>query len=210
MDTLKMNRIIRLTPEHPPLLFRQVAQLHAQSIHHGVLPQLGLPFLSALYAAVVRTPYGFVLVACKGSTVHGFIAGSVSMDRMYASVLLKSGWPLFKAAWTNMRQAGLWKKVWNVVCYPLRQGDSGTSCEHEGPELLAIAVSEDQRRTGLGTLLLEYFESELRRQCRCPAYSVATNIDEVISNHFYQRMGFEAIGTIAHHQLTLRLYLKKL
>ena len=183
--------------------------MHAQAIQHGVLPQLGLPFLSAVYTGISDTHYGFVFVARDDKTVLGFIAGSTNMHCLYAAVFLKYGWRMFKSARMQLLKMGLWEKTWDVVSYPLRQGKTGFAEYGGGPELLAIAVREDQRRSGLGGLLIQSFENELLARCGRLTYTVATNTTEVASNRFYRKMGLQPIGTIAHHQLMLRVYHKK-
>ena len=207
---MKMYEIIRLRPDHSRDLYRQIARMHAQAIHHGVLPQLGLPFLSAVYTGVTDTNCGFVFVARDDRMVLGFIAGSTNMHRMYAEVFLKYGWLLLKSAGVNLLKIELWKKAWNVVSYPLRQEKTHLAGNVGGSELLAIAVHEDQRRAGLGGLLIQAFENELMDRCGRTSYTVATNKAEVASNYFYRKKGFQPIGIIPHHQLMLQIYQKNL
>jgi GNAT superfamily N-acetyltransferase len=203
-----MTEVVRLERRHSRDLFQQVARLHARSIHHGVLPQLGCRFLAEVYTAVAQSDHGFVLVAKKRETVQGFVAGSTRLYRLYAAVLLKNGWQLGLSAGAHLHRIALWKKVWSVLLFPGRK----TSLQrktHCVPELLAIAVTKNQRRRGLGSRLLQAFEDELKTRGGDRTYTVATNAAEVASNRFYEKSGFHPIGTMVHHQLTLQLYEKE-
>ena len=204
-----MTGVVRLGRQHPRDLFRQVARLHSRSIHHGVLPQLGLRFLTEVYAAVAHSDHGIVLVVKEGEMILGFVAGTIRLKRLYLGILLKRGWCLFAAVGMRFRQVSLWKKMWSVLSFPGRQTRPQVKYSG-GPELLAIAVTEDQRRTGLGSQLLQAFENELRERSAGRTYSVATNAAEAVSNRFYEKSGFHPIGKMAHHQLVLQLYLKEL
>jgi len=204
-----MIEVVRLERRHSRDLFQQVARLHARSIRQGVLPQLGHGFLVEVYAAVAQSDHGLVLVAKNRETVLGFVAGSTRLYRLYVAVLLRNGWRLIWSAGTRMRHIALWKKAWSVLSFPGRQTNRQRKTR-SGPELLAIAVKENHRRTGLGERLLQAFEDELKSRCGDRTYTVATNAAEVVSNRFYEKSGFYPIGTMVHHQLTLQLYEKEL
>jgi len=183
--------------------------MHTGSIDHGVLPQLGIDFLVEVYRAVARSDHGFVLVAKEQNEVLGFVAGSTRLDRLYIAVILGNGWRLFLAAGTYLRQSELWKRIWSVLWFPSRQTHSRRK-PRRAPELLAIAVKEGQRRSGLGSRLLQAFEEEIKGRCCDRTYTVATNAAEIISNRFYESRGFYPIGQMAHHQLMLQLYEKRI
>ena len=204
-----MIELTRLKPSHSWRLYRQVARMHADTIHHGLLPQMGLHFLASVYRAVAGTRHGFVIAAISNETVIGFVAGSTNINRMYAAVLLREGPRLLAAAGMHILQTALWKKAWGVLSYPFRHSWDQHPHERGGSELLAIAVHKDERRKGLGQKLLHAFENEIRQCPREAGYTVATNIAEVASNRFYLKMGLRPTGTMTHHQLVLQLYTKE-
>ncbi len=198
-----------MRPEHARHLFGQIARMHAGAIHHGLLPQMGLGFLTSVYRAVAGSRHGFVIAALADETVVGFVAGSTSIHRMYAGVLWREGPRLLAAAGIQVLRKALWKRIWDVLSYPLRPKGTATPSAGGGAELLAIAVLQDVRRKGLGAKLLRAFEEEIRKRRCGTGYSVATNIAEVASNRFYLKMGLRPTGTMAHHQLILQLYTKE-
>jgi RimJ/RimL family protein N-acetyltransferase len=52
-------------------------------------------------------------------------------------------------------------------------------------------------------------EQGLRDWGMVGAYQVTTNVQEIASNQFYRKLGFEPYGTIKHHDLTLQRYTKQ-
>ncbi len=210
MGGAAMIEVTRLRPEHARHLFGQVARMHVGTIHHGLLPQMGLDFLTRVYRAVADSRHGFVIAALADETVVGFVAGSTSMHRMYANVLWREGPRLLAAAGVQVLRKALWKRIWDVLSYPLRPKATGGPSAKGGAELLAIAVHQDARRNGLGARLLRAFEDEIRKRNGGTVYTVATNVAEVASNRFYVKMGLRPTGRMTHHQLVLQLYAKKL
>src|SRR5580704_16618563 len=61
----------------------RVADLHEEEINEGFLASLGPRFLRRLYARIVESPHGFLLVACDPGpgSVIGFVAGATSVRR---------------------------------------------------------------------------------------------------------------------------------
>lgn len=203
-----MIPIVLLTPGHPPALFEQVAQIHAAQIHHGLLPQLGLTFLTRLYKAVAATPQGILYIALKDAQVVGFIAGSADLRLMYLHILVKQGGPLLWCALPYLRTSAIMAKVWRVALYPAPRPSVTLADRVPIPELLAMAVAPAWRRHGVGARLLRHLEDGLRAAGPNKCYRVATNTVEAASNAFYQKHGFSVAGTQRHNDLTLRVYTK--
>ena len=80
----------------------RVAELHVSAIGEGFLATLGPRFLRRLYSSIVRSPYGFLLVAenAPGASGQrtgepeqavGFVAGSADVRRLYRRFVLRDG-----------------------------------------------------------------------------------------------------------------------
>jgi ribosomal protein S18 acetylase RimI-like enzyme len=202
--------IERLSPSHPWDAFRQVAQLHAAEIHHGLLPLLGLRFMTRLYYEMARAPRTGVWAAMENGNVLGFIAGCADVGQTYRAMLLRRG-PVFAIlALGGLFNLTVLRKLPSMFLYPFRVGRK----EQDAPppthaELLAIAVDQAAHRRGLGRGLVEAFEQGLLDWGMAGAYQVTTNVEEIASNQFYRKLGFQPYGTIKHHDLTLQRYTKQ-
>ena len=206
-------RMVYLKPEYPEAYFNKIAEMHASQIHHGLLPQLGIAFLSSLYRQVSREPQGIVIAALSGQGLIGFVAGSLDLDMMYKHILVKKGWLLLWCAMPYILRLDLLSKAWHVTRYPnksIEKKNNFQPFQASTPELLSIAVSETFQRQGVGGKLIAQFECYLRDAGCYHKYRVATNARENASNAFYRQNGFEMIGTREHNDLTLRVYEKML
>lgn len=211
MKTNDSLEITLLTGQSPKSYFDQIAQLHATSILHGLLPLLGSDFLSCLYQALSKAPDTGVWVALRDDAVVGFLAGSSNVKRAYASVFSKSTFQLMLAAGKALFSFSVIKKLPSVFMYLSRNQHREFSDQCIDPinaELLAIAVNASERGRGVGRFLVETFEKKLLSWGAHKAYCVTTDKSEIGSNAFYQAMGFKKDGTMRHHQMTLQMYKK--
>ena len=63
-------------------------KLHCEHINGSFLATLGIPFLTLLYAAIDRDAASVLLVEKVNSEVVGFVAGTLSLRRIYRQLLL--------------------------------------------------------------------------------------------------------------------------
>jgi len=210
-----MTEIVRLKACDPGWGAR-VATIHAAEIRHGVLPLLGDKILARLYRGLAGAPRSGVWAAVDGGTICGFLAGCADARSTYRRVALAGAVPL--GVGLIVRLAGsplLRRKVAALISYALREPGASSEVSptpaagHGQAELLAIAVSADHQGRGAGRRLVEAFESAIR-EWGVDHYWVSTNIAETASNQFYRARGFVPAGTIAHHDLTLQQYCKRL
>lgn len=204
-------RIERISPTHPRELFQQIARLHVQEIHHGLLPMLGQPFVARMYYEMSRAPRTGVWAALEDEEVLGFVAGCADVGRTHRVMLLRRGPVLALLALRALLRPTVLRRLPAMLLYPLR-ASAGADEEPEAPhaELLAIAVDRRSHRLGLGHRLVEVFEQALREWDVRGAYQVLTNTEEIASNRFYRKLGLEPHGTVRHHDLLLQRYTKQL
>jgi ribosomal protein S18 acetylase RimI-like enzyme len=188
-----------------------VAALHVAEIHEGFLATLGARFLGHLYARIVSSPHGFLIVTETPSSepgagrVNGFVAGAVSVRSLYREFLWHDG---FVAAVTSAPQ--LVRSLPRVV-ETLRYGSRQPPGEHAAPgpeaELLSLAVAGDSRRQGLGGVLVDAFLSEAAsRGCTSARVVVGASNDTAVA--LYGRGGFETAGTLEVHEGTPSLLMR--
>lgn len=83
VDPLVLDRI-------RPMQFRdadRVAELHHAAMGQSLWARLGVPFLGALYRALIDSPYFLGFVYVEDMEIKGFIAGSIDTSTMYQDLL---------------------------------------------------------------------------------------------------------------------------
>jgi ribosomal protein S18 acetylase RimI-like enzyme len=192
--------------------FEEIAVLHSNSIHGGVLPLLGRDFLSALYREIAKSRWGSVHIArARDGTLLGFIVGTRDVYRcargFTAGGYLRILGLLMRRVWS----VPIASKLLDSLAYPFRSSSAPASEPIASPkhraELLAIAVSEAARGQGVGRALVLAYEKTLVGEVA--QYLVSTNTTEKESNAFYQAMGFERAGQKRHHDLLIQVYTKQ-
>jgi len=202
---------LRFSAEHPRDYFEQVAELNMTTIHHGVLPSFGKPFLTQLYYELARSPRGGVWGVVENGRVLGFVAGCADVRATYVNVLSRAGIRLTRHAVHAALSARFWRAVAPIVAYPFRASapvGANASSPAGRAELLAIAVAAGAQGRGIGTTLIRALERELLAWGVNAPYRVATNVQDAASNAFYKTLGFTPCGVMKHHRLTLQVYEK--
>jgi len=205
--------IIKLTPCSPSRYFDDVALLHINEIHHGVIPLFGKKFLACLYCELSRTKFTGVWAALDQDNISGFIAGCADIKSSYRAVLLRP--VLIMAAlrsvcFTFPRLAGKLLAVLKYPYMPARGKADGSDLNKIKAELLSIAVRPDYRKQGIGGMLVKAFEKQLALWNVAGCYRVSTNETDDISNNFYKTLGFAPVTTTRLHALNLTVYVKNI
>ncbi len=201
----------RLIGDESPRVYRQIAVLHADLIHGGILPLLGEDFLAVLYRQIAASRWGSVHAARRDGEVIGFAAGARDFGRCALGFSLSSYLRLGFIFLIRMWRPQILRKVFDILAYPFRivsqPHPAETKSDAHRAELLAIAVSRSAQATGLGRTLVQAFEETL--QGKVSHYMVTTNTVEIQSNAFYSALGFAKAGQQRHHELVIQIYTKQ-
>jgi ribosomal protein S18 acetylase RimI-like enzyme len=210
-------RIERLGPASPAERFHQLAKLHVESIHGGIMEALGPHFLASLYQQLSRRSEVLMYAARRDQQTIGFVAGTFNLMDSLTNIGVIGLVRLALTGAANLWRPRLLKKVFQTAGYFFRgidRGDTARSMEDasdpERSELLVIAVAEDARGQGIGTSLVDALEKDFQNRGAGHEYFVSTNCDEIESNAFYRTAGFTLVGQKRHHDLMLNVYKKEL
>jgi len=209
-------RIERLGPASPAAQFQQMAKLHVESIHGGIMEALGPHFLASLYEQLSRRSEVLMYAARRDQQTIGFVAATINLLDSLKNIGVIGLVRLALAGAANLWRPRLLKRVFQTAGYFFRRIDSDATrliedaSDPERSELLAIAVAENARGQGIGTSLVYALEKDLQSRGRRHEYFVSTNCDETGSNAFYRAAGFTFVGQKRHHELMLNVYKKEL
>ncbi len=189
-----------------------VAALHIAAIHEGFLATLGARFLRHLYARIVESPHGFLLVAETPPApehdpvqVSGFVAGAVSVRRLYREFMLHDG--LVASVTSAPRLVRSLPRVIETLRYGSRPAPGSETVPVPEAELLSLAVAADSRRQGAGAALVDGFLAEAARR-GCTSARVVVGADNDAAVALYRRGGFEAAETLEVHEGTTSLLMR--
>jgi ribosomal protein S18 acetylase RimI-like enzyme len=162
---------------------RAIAALHQERFPGGFLPSLGARTLERLYRHLVVSTDAFVLVSNDADGVVGFVAVTEDTRDLYRGFLRRYGLITALVAAPQVLRAP--RKVWETVRY-------GNRADHErlpSAEILAVAVLERARGTGVAPSLISAALDELRRR-GIGAARVVTATGNVRAHRLDERAGF--------------------
>jgi ribosomal protein S18 acetylase RimI-like enzyme len=176
--------------------YRQVASLHADSIHLGFLSSLGTPFLALLYEAIDVEPSAVLLIEENQGRIIGFVSGARGMRPIYRRLLAR--WPrLAVALLPALASPRKLRKILEILFLGRKHGASQPA--RPEAELLSIAVAPEARGTGcaerLYHALCRHFAAE-----GVPRFCVVVGDALTPAHRFYTRMGAEVIGKVEVHK----------
>lgn len=180
----------------------EVARLHARHIPTGFLAVLGPRLLTRLYRRVARTDDCFLLVAERDGTIVGFLAGSLDTRRlMRRFVLLDGPAVIVSTGWEVLRH---WRRVLETLGHGARRiqtDETGVEEPASQPEaeLLAVAVDDGFRGSGLGSTLTRAFLDEATHRGAGSA-RVVVGVANRQAIGMYRRCGFATVEQFEHHR----------
>ncbi len=178
-----------------------VARLHIEAIDTGFISSLGPSFVTALYRAIARSPHSLGWVALQGGEVIGFVAFSSHLGRLYRSVLLTGGARLLGAAAGRLLSWQRIKHVTETLMYPQRHPQTSLP----QAELLAVAVSSQAQRQGVGRQLVQRGLQQCQEE-GITGLKVCVGPHREPANRLYESCGFQFHGELEHHGVMNHIY----
>ncbi len=194
-------RVVLMQPDHAP----QVADIHIEGQPGTFLTRLGRGFLTALYAEISRSPYGFGVVAVEGDLVVSVVMASTSTPRLFAEMrsrhVLRLAWPILPQV---LRHPALLRDIWHTWRYPSKSSAShakrsGERSSKVEAEFLFFGTRPDYRRQRIGMYLFDraIAQSILRGVRQISAVVDQKNERTVTGFHEHgEKYGFDAPDSI--------------
>jgi len=161
-----------------------VATLHRERFPEGFLPTLGSRPLERLYRYIVQSADAFLVVSDDADGLNGFVAVTEDTRRLYREFLRRHGLTAALVAAPAVFRAP--RKIWETMRYGNRADRAGLPAA----EILAVAVTERKRGTGVAPDLVSAALEELRRR-GIGAACVVTATGNSSALRLYERAGFQ-------------------
>jgi len=178
-----------------------VAALHIKGIKTGFISSLGIDFVTALYEAIAKNKSSFGFVAEENDEVLGFIAFTTNLNKLYKSVITKSGIKFALLLVGKIFSLKTIKKVFETLFYPNRI----KKLDLPSAELLSIVIDKEQREKGLATGLVQKGLAKCARR-GIEKVKVLVAADNQSANKLYKKYGFELVAQIENHGILSNIY----
>lgn len=177
--------IVPLAMEHVP----HVARLHCRTLT-GLLAELGNSAAQAYYTGCFRTGLLTAFVDIQDGKVMGFVCGSMHPDKLRSAMFRRNPFEIMTGTIIGLlRRPTAIKWLLNSFKGP----DQGHFDPTE-PELTYLAVDPEHRQSGIGAQLLNSFLEALRN-AGAATCALSVDDDNTAARSFYEKHGFEAIGS---------------
>lgn len=150
-------RAVLMQPHHAP----QVADIHIEGQPGTFLTKLGRGFLTALYAEISRSPYGFGVVAMEGDLVVSVTVLSTSTSRLFDDMKSRHALRLVLPILPQvLRRPALLRDIWHTWRYPSKSSASDNNQPTERKqkveaEFLFIGTRSTYRRQRIGMYMFD-------------------------------------------------------
>lgn len=174
----------------------EVVRLHLESFPSFFLSFLGPRFLTEFYLSLVAAPQGILVVARDGGDLVGFAAGA-SDQRAFFRWMLKHRRARFAVA----SASGALRNPRTIprLVRALRRDDQAQEAA-TAASLLSIGVGPSRQGTGIGSVVMSGFESELSG-LGIEDYCLTTDAEgNDLVNGFYARHGHIAVREFRTHE----------
>lgn len=149
--------------------------------------RIGAKHLAYLYSLLQHDETCLVTIAVADEKVLGVVSAVLSpqsfKERIFSSMSL-TRW--MSVATRLMIQPSLWFELWQDRALDIPVIYKNMQIK---PTLIAIAVDESARQTGVGRALVQSVD-DFFHQLSQPFYHLDTRVDNTTARAFYQRLGF--------------------
>ena len=96
----------------------QIARLHQCHINQGFISSLNLTLIRKLYQSIVESEDCFCIICEENNKVIGFIAATLSVNKLYVQFLRKNCFSLFPVLLPYLFQKHVIRKIFETLRYP--------------------------------------------------------------------------------------------
>ena len=170
--------------------YQQVAVLHSEGIDQGFLSSLGIDFLALLYETIDKSPDAVLITEERNGRVIGFVSGASRLWPIYKKMFIRLPRLLKGLAPVLLSPAKLWR-ILELLAHSVSEVNSEKSQSSvviPDFELLSIAVSRQERRSGVAKRLYNELVVYVGSQSK-PGFKIVVGETLTGAHKFYLQMG---------------------
>ncbi len=185
----------------------KIARLHQEELKNGFLANTGVRFLTLLYHSLIKNEH--VLVYEEASEIKGFVSFSENSRGMMFRFIKTSPKAIIFLILNVLASPSMVIKLIETFNTPFKTIKTDKLILPDA-ELLSIAVQQNCKSSGLGSLLVKELESYLQVK-NIFQYKVIAGYELQGANQFYLKNGFEMVAQVRiHGNAVSNVYTKKL
>lgn len=174
-------------------LYQKIAELHRVQLKAGILAELSINALSRFYRFVATNePHSVLIIATRDNDVCGFICGTLDLQRLYIQFIKRHPITAISNVLFLATKPALYKRIGSLIQYIGKPAQYTTQTK---AELLSMAVSPSNMRSGTGRCLLEALANYFKRH-EVLSFKVISSHTQQEAHRFYRAMGGEPVGTL--------------
>ncbi len=183
-----------------------VARLHKTQIPSGFISSLPLSVVQRLYKTIAGNELLYVI--SEHDKVLGFVSASLNTSKLYKRFVIQNMLAILPVFTTLIFRKNFLKRSLETLKAPAKTKTA--KIEDELPELLSVVVRPGRQAGGVGKMLLDKLESELKSR-EISKYKVVAGNKLISANRFYEKYGFElSRQTEIHKGDKSNVYIKSL
>ena len=184
--------------------YKDIAELHMESLKNAFLPTLGEKFLTVLYKAIDKSSFTSLIYYYDNDNLIGFVSGSLGTKSIYRE-LLKYPFSLLFSLTHIIFSPRKIVKIFRLLIHM----NSKARSKYPKSELLTICVNNKYRRQGYAKKLYNDL-SLFFKENNVKSFTIIVGSD-LNANNFYKSEGANIMEKIVTHSGTeSNVYLQEL
>ena len=172
--------------------YRDIANLHIETLKNAFLPTLGEKFLTVFYKAIDKSSFTSLIYYYENDNLIGFVSGTLGTKSIYRE-LLKYPFSLISSLIHIILSPQKIIKILGLLIHM----NSNVRKKYPKPELLTICVNNKYRRQGYAKKLYNdlslFFEHN-----NVESFTIIVG-SELNANNFYKNEGAKIMEKIVTH-----------
>ena len=172
--------------------YRDISNLHIETLDNAFLPTLGEKFLTLLYKAIDKSSFTSLIYYYENDNLIGFVSGTLGTKSIYRELLK---YP-FSLIFSLIHIIFSPQKIIKILGLLIHM-NSNVRRKYPKPELLTICVNNKHRRQGYAKKLYNDLSLFFKHN-KVESFTIIVG-SELNANNFYKNEGAKIMEKIVTH-----------